>query len=84
MAIGKISGPMLQTNLERQGVDLSVDGNVAYFDVTNRRLGVNTVPTTTLDVNGNAKIANFSFAANTITSTTGVINLGSISNVILS
>ena len=84
MAIGKISGPMLQTNLERQGVDLSIDGNVAYFDVTNRRLGVNTVPTATLDVNGNAKIANFSFAANTITSTTGVINLGSISNVTIS
>lgn len=84
MAIGKISGPMLQSNLERQGVDLSIDTNIVYVDVTNERLGVNCVPTTTLDVNGNANIANFVFAGDTITSTTGKINLGSIANVTIS
>lgn len=85
MAIGKISGPMLQTNLDRQGVDLSVDSDVAYFDVTNRRLGVNTdSPSTTLDVNGNANIASFVFAGNTISSITGVINLGGINNITIS
>ena len=82
MAIGKISGPMLQTNLERQGVDLSVDTDVAYFDVTNKRLGVNTnSPSQTLDVNGNAIIANIQINGNTISSTTGKINLGNINNV---
>ena len=40
MAIAKITGPMLQANLERQGTNLSVDA-AAYFDVNNYRLGVN-------------------------------------------
>jgi len=81
MAIGKISGPMLQTNLERQGVDLSIDSTTVYVDVTNKRLGVNTQPGVTLDVNGNANIANLRFNGNTISSTTGKVNLGDISNV---
>lgn len=42
MAIGRISGPMLLTNLERQGLDLSIDGNLIYFDVNLRRIGINT------------------------------------------
>lgn len=54
MAIGKISGVMLQSDLARQGVDLSIDSNVAYFDVANRRLGVNTAsPTETITAVGN-------------------------------
>lgn len=82
MAIGKISGPMLQPNLERQGVDLSIDGNVAYFDVTNRRLGVNnSLPTQTLDVEGNVRLGNISILGNTISSDTGKVDLGSISNL---
>jgi hypothetical protein len=82
MAIGKISGPMLQTNLERQGVDLSVDTNVAYFDVTNKRLGINnSSPTRTLDVTGNAVIANVIIAGNTISSTVGKLHLGTIDDI---
>lgn len=82
MAIGKISGPMLQTNLERQGVDLAIDTDVAYFDVSNKRLGVNTSsPTQTLDVNGNAIIANVLITGNTISSTNGKLNLGSIDDI---
>ena len=83
MAIGKISGPMLQTNLERQGVDLSVDTNTVYIDVTNKRLGVNTTPGVTLDINGNANIASLRIAGNVISSTTGKIDLGSPANVVL-
>lgn len=40
MAIGRVSGPMLLPNLERQGVDLRIDGNLLYFDVTNRSITV--------------------------------------------
>jgi PKD repeat protein len=84
MAIGKISGPMLQTDLSRQGVDLSVDTNLTYFDVTNRRVGVNTVsPTQALDVNGNVRLGNISITGNTITSDTGKIDLGAPANVVL-
>lgn len=83
MAIGKISGPMLQSNLERQGVDLSVDDNAVYIDVTNNWLGVNCVPTTTLTVNGNANIASLVIAGNAISSTTGKLSLGSLSNVVI-
>lgn len=82
MAIGKISGPMLQTNLARQGVDLSVDTDLVYFDVTNRRIGVNnSVPTQALDVEGNVRLGNLSILGNTISSDTGKVDLGSISNV---
>jgi hypothetical protein len=42
MAIGRISGPMLFSNLERQGLDLAIEGNLIYFDVNRRRIGVNT------------------------------------------
>ncbi len=45
---------MLQSDLARQGVDLSIDTDVAYFDVANKRVGINTASTTsTLTVNGN-------------------------------
>jgi hypothetical protein len=82
MAIGKISGPMLQPDLVRQGVNLAIDSNVAYFDVTNRRVGVNnSAPTQTLDVEGNVRLGNISILGNTITSDTGKVDLGSISNV---
>jgi len=82
MAIGKISGPMLQTNLERQGVDLSIDTDALYVDVSNKRIGVNnSSPTQTLDINGNAIIANVLIAGNTISSTSGKLNLGSIDDI---
>jgi hypothetical protein len=82
MAIGRINGPMLFSNLERQGVDLAIDGNLIYADVTNRRVGISTSsPQYTLDVPGNVRIANLTVLGNTITSNSGVIGLGSISNV---
>lgn len=42
MAIGRISGPMLFANLERQGLNLAVEGNLIYFDVNRRKIGINT------------------------------------------
>jgi hypothetical protein len=59
MAIGRISGPMLQSNLERQGLDLSVETDLLYFDVTNNRIGIRTaMPSYALDVLGNGQIGN--------------------------
>lgn len=58
MAIGRISGPMLVPNLERQGINLSFDGNLVYLDVTNRRVGINTTtPNVALDVVGDVHIS---------------------------
>lgn len=58
---------MLRDNLIRNGVDLVIDSNLAYFDVSNRRLGINTVmPRFDLDVRG---VIN----ANTIVATTSLV-----------
>lgn len=58
MAIGRISGPMLRSNLERQGVDLSIEDQLLYVDVTNGRIGVQTNnPQVELDVAGSANIS---------------------------
>lgn len=83
MAIGRITGPMLNSNLDRQGVNLAIDANVAYFDVTNRRVGVNnSSPSYTLDVNGNAHLGNLYILGNTISTDSGYkLNLGNISNI---
>lgn len=66
MAIGRVSGPMLLSNLERQGYDLQVDNGLLYFDVNQRRVGVNTAtPNATLHVEGNVYVTGQStFQAN--------------------
>jgi hypothetical protein len=71
---------MLYSNLDRQGVNLQVDTNLAYFDVTNRRLGVNTtIPGYTLDINGNAHLGNLYILGNTISSDAGANIAGMVS-----
>ena len=53
MAIGRISGSVLKSNLTRNGVDLAFETNLLYLDVTNARVGIGTSePTTALHVNG--------------------------------
>ena len=53
MAIGRITGSVLKSNLTRNGVDLAFETNLLYLDVTNSRVGIGTSePTTTLQVNG--------------------------------
>jgi hypothetical protein len=82
MAIGRISGPMLFPNLERQGVDLAFQSNLLYLDVNNLRVGViNSSPQYAFDSSGNVKLANIVILGNTITSNTGKINLGSTANI---
>jgi hypothetical protein len=84
MAIGRISGAMLYNNLERQGIDLAIEGNLLYVDVTNRRLGVNnSAPNYDIDAIGNVRLARLTILGDTITSNTGKIGLGSISNVVI-
>jgi hypothetical protein len=51
--LGKVAGSMLKDNLLRNGVDLQFDNDLMYYDVSNRRIGINTqLPTTALTVNG--------------------------------
>src|SRR6056300_410735 len=53
MAIGRISGSVLKSNLTRNGTDLAFETNLLYLDVTNSRVGIGTSePTTTLQVAG--------------------------------
>ena len=85
MAIGRISGPMLFSNLDRQGVDLAFESNLLYLDVTNSRVGVlNDAPQYSLDVSGNVKIANLVITHSAIRANTGKLDLGSTSNFTIS
>ena len=85
--IGKVGGSMLRDNLVRNGVDLTVDTNLTYFDVNNRRVGINTImPTTDLDVNGNIKASSITadsiFIANVFGNTNVLQNLYSDNSII--
>lgn len=85
--IGKVGGSMLRDNLVRNGVDLTVDTNLTYFDVNNRRVGINTIlPGAELDVNGNIKAssitANSVFIANVFANTSVVQRLSSTNSEI--
>lgn len=55
-SLGRISGPLLKSNLERNGIDLAVETDLLYFDVTNNRIGINKDnPQYDLDVNEEIK-----------------------------
>jgi hypothetical protein len=57
MAIGRITGSVLKSNLTRNGVDLAFETNLLYLDVTNSRVGIGTSePSTALHVVGNTTI----------------------------
>ena len=76
MAINKISGNILQDNLQR-GANLAIQGNLLYVDIVNNRIGVNTSATAqTLTVVGNASI---STDLNVLGTTTG--NIGNFSTL---
>ena len=86
MAIGRISGQLLKSNLLRAGENLAFETDLLYLDVVNSRIGVKTSsPTTDLDVNGHIRSTNVTvdtqlnigslhFTGNTITSDSGTIN----------
>lgn len=87
MALGRISGPLLKSNLLRNGVDLAFENDLLYLDVTNRRIGINTstpshelqvngtTRSTTLTVTGSSTLGLINFTNNTITSDNDQINL---------
>ena len=56
MAVGRITGPLLASNLVRDGVDLAFDTDLLYLDVVNGRIGIRKDnPEYELDVNGTIK-----------------------------
>jgi hypothetical protein len=84
MAVGRISGPLLATNLERNGINLNVkntlsDTSLLHLDATALKLGFNTdVTTDEVQVLGMSKMPNM------IASTqlkTGNLILGNGSNI---
>jgi len=87
MAVGRISGPLLKSNLLRDGVDLAFETNLLYLDVNHGRVGINTAtPGYDLEVNGTVRstnaivdtqttIATFTVSGNTIASSNSTINL---------
>ena len=93
MAIGRISGPLLKSNLIRNGIDLAFETDLLYLDVTNNRIGINTAtPEYDLDVNGTIRTTNLlldkltagniTIENNDITSSTGTIDLGTADQVV--
>ena len=94
MAVGRISGPLLKSNLIRNGIDLAFETDLLYLDVNNQRIGVkNSAPqhevdvtgttrTTNLIVDTQADIANVTIVGNTISSNTPYLNLGTLDNVV--
>ena len=82
MALARIAGPMLTSNLERQGVDLAIDANLIYASVSSRMVGINNAsPAYALDSPGNARISNLYILGNAISSNTGKVGLGAITSV---
>jgi len=85
MAIGRISGQLLKSNLLRAGENLAFETDLLYLDVVNSRIGIKTAtPTNTLQVNGTTRttnltvdntltVGNLSFTGNTITSSAATI-----------
>lgn len=58
MAVNRISGNILQDNLQR-GANLSIQGNLAFFDVINSRVGILTSsPLDAFEVAGNLRVGN--------------------------
>ena len=59
MAVGRISGPLLKSNLIRNGIDLAFETDLLYLDVNNNRIGINTAtPQHELDVSGTIRSTN--------------------------
>jgi hypothetical protein len=53
MAISRIQGQILSDNLTRSGVNLAIETDLLFFDVTNDRIGIKDgTPSDTLSVNG--------------------------------
>ena len=94
MAVGRISGQLLKSNLLRQGENLAFETNLLYIDVNNNRIGIKTAtPQYPLDVNGTARtvnqevtgqvnVGNINIAGNTITTTSPQLNFSAADGII--
>jgi len=93
MAVGRISGPLLKSNLVRNGIDLAFETDLLYLDVNNSRVGINNDnPQYDLDINGSLrttnllldtlKVGDLTFSGNEISSATGQIDLGTADNIV--
>src|SRR5574343_177347 len=95
MAFGKISGAMLQDNLDRQGLDLQLTSSgmpLLYLNASQALVGVaNSSPTETLTISGNLSTSNIKLNNNVISTTsasqdlyispTGNVQLGNVSKL---
>lgn len=59
--LGRISGKLLASNLLRDGVELTfrngpLDTDLLYLDVASGQIGINTIPTEVLDIDGTSNI----------------------------
>ena len=94
MAVGRISGPLLKSNLVRNGVDLAFETDLLYLDVNNQRVGINnagpqyeldvtgTTQTTDLKVTNRADIADVTIEGNTISTTNPFLNLATFDTIV--
>ena len=90
MAVGRISGPLLKSNLIRNGVDLAFETDLLYLDVNNSRVGIKTAsPQYALDVNGTTRstdlvttgtafIGDVRISGNTVHTVGNVLNLTTV------
>ena len=84
MALNLLNGQMLNSSLQRDGVNLSIVNTanatpLIYFDVVGNQVGINTnSPTNAFTINGNASANNFNVSGNV--SATG--NVIAVANVI--
>ena len=89
MAVGRISGQLLKSNLLRNGEDLAFETDLLYIDVNNSRIGIKTAnPQYPLDVNGTtrtvdlevtntANISDLTLTGTSITTTNPVLSIAS-------
>jgi hypothetical protein len=94
MAVGRISGPLLKSNLVRNGIDLAFETDLLYLDVNNQRIGIKTSsPQHELDVNGTTRTSNLrvtnqanlgdiTVQGNTISTDQNILNLGTLDTVV--
>jgi len=94
MAVGRISGPLLKSNLIRNGIDLAFETDLLYLDVSNQRIGVKnsspqydlditgTMRSTNISVDNNLDIANINITGNTISTSQTYLNLGTLDNIV--
>ena len=87
--LGRITGPLLEANLLRNGVDLAFETTLLYIDVNDDSIGINKNPSSVYDLDANseihttdiivdtaANVANIIInSSSTFTTSTGPINL---------